>query len=177
MCDHVCPPAPPLPRVLPRRSRGYIGRRPRYDHRSPCRLQGRGHGCGKARPCGRNDGTAADRRCRSLTGRPAATTSSLALRAIRSTATAPWSAAGATPTRALYRWANGLRACHELAMLAPIMWQLSLSVVQPAGPGLSAGAFLYPHERRSCFQSCPCSLEGVSLGLGLRGGKRRGTWL
>ena len=31
----------------------------------------------------------------------------------------------------------------------PIMWQLSLSVVQPAGPGLSAGAFLYPHERRS----------------------------
>src|ERR1700722_617904 len=35
----------------------------------------------------------------------------------------------ATPTRALYRWANGLRACHELATLAPIMWRRSLSVV------------------------------------------------
>jgi hypothetical protein len=27
----------------------------------------------------------------------------------------------ATPTRALYPWGNGLRACHELGMLAPIM--------------------------------------------------------
>jgi hypothetical protein len=33
------------------------------------------------------------------------------------------------PTRALYRWGNGLRACHELGMLAPIMWRPSLSAV------------------------------------------------
>ena len=58
----------------------------------------------------------ADGRCGSPTGCPAATTLSLDRRSIRSTATAPWSAAGATPTRALYRWANGLRACHELRL-------------------------------------------------------------
>jgi hypothetical protein len=55
--------------------------------------------------------------------------SSLDRRAMRSPTTSRWSAAVATPTRALDRWGNGLRACHELATLAPIMWQRSLSAV------------------------------------------------
>ena len=62
---------------------------------------------------------------------PAATTSSLDRKGMRSPATSPWSAAAATPTRALYCWANGLPVCRELATLAPIMWQHSLSVVLP----------------------------------------------
>ncbi len=61
----------------------------------------------------------------------AATTSSLDRKGMRSPATSPWSAAAATPTRALYRWVNGLPVCRELATLAPIMWQHSLSVVLP----------------------------------------------
>ena len=47
-----------------------------------------------------------------------------------------WSAAAAITTKALYRWGNNLRACHALATLAPIMWQRSLSAVQPLRPGL-----------------------------------------
>ena len=74
------------------------------------------------------------RRCRSLTGRPAATTSSLARTAMRLPASSPWSAAAATPTRALFPWGNGLRAYHERATLAHIMWQRSLSVSSPPRP-------------------------------------------
>ena len=70
------------------------------------------------------------------TGRPAATTSSLDRKGMRSPETSPWSAAAATPTRALYRWANGLPVCRELATPAPIMWRRSLSVVQPLRPSL-----------------------------------------
>ena len=84
----------------------------------------------------------ADRRCRSPTGRRAVTTSSRARKAMHSPATSPWSAAAATPTRALYRWGNGLRACHELATLAPIMWQRSLNGVQPLRPRPQYRAFL-----------------------------------
>jgi hypothetical protein len=36
-----------------------------------------------------------------------------------------------TDKGSLYRWANGIPVCRELATLAPIMWQHSLSVVLP----------------------------------------------
>ena len=36
---------------------------------------------------------------------------------------------GCNTTRALYRWGDGLRACHELATLVPIMWRRSLRAV------------------------------------------------
>jgi hypothetical protein len=39
-----------------------------------------------------------------------ATTSSLDRKGMRSPATSPWSAAAATPTKALYPWGNGLHA-------------------------------------------------------------------
>jgi hypothetical protein len=62
-------------------------------------------------------------------GRQAETTSSRDRKGIASTATAPWSAAAATTIRAPAPWVSGSHAYRELATLAPIMWQRSLSVV------------------------------------------------
>ena len=73
----------------------------------------------------------AGKRCRSPTDRQAATTSSRDRKAMRLPATSPWSAAAATTTRALYPWGNGSRASCGPATLAPVMWQRSLSALQP----------------------------------------------
>ena len=57
----------------------------------------------------------ADRRCRSPIGRPAAATSSRDRRVHALPGNLALVCCPATPTRALYRWGSGLRACHELA--------------------------------------------------------------
>jgi hypothetical protein len=67
--------------------------------------------------------------------------------------------------------------CHELVTLAPIMWRRSLSVAQRVN-GRWDAAVARPPLPFGCTPGLALvSRAGMSLGLGLRGGKRRGTWL